>query len=121
MKISKFLNDPNDKPFHTSGYAEIAHGGAIGSTSSQSYQQRTRIDRNRQSIQKYRDSLIAQTHAHRNTHPQIDLTTSTAHAPLSRQQLNATPSTPGVAPIAPKKVARPTFKDSNSRGFNPYA
>lgn len=59
MGISNFVNDPNEKPFHSSGYAQVAGGGAIGSTNSQSFRQRHYIEHNRQHVNRYGDSYIA--------------------------------------------------------------
>ncbi len=59
MGISDFVNDPDEKPFHSSGYAEVAGSGAIGSTNSQSFRQRHYIERNRKHVNRYGDSFIA--------------------------------------------------------------
>src|SRR3990167_2583214 len=64
MSMSKFVNDHHEKPFHTSSYAEAANKGNLGVTSSQSFEQRTQIERNRKAIRQYRDSLVARGHRH---------------------------------------------------------
>ena len=62
MSINRFVHDSNEKPFHSSGYAEAANGGSLGSTSHQSFEQRMRIEKNRSTIRQYRDSLVAREH-----------------------------------------------------------
>lgn len=64
MAIDPFSRSPDQKPFHSSGYAQAARGDTMGSTSSQSYTQRQRIENNRQSIQAYRDSYVAKGGSH---------------------------------------------------------
>ena len=56
IQLHKFDDDVNH--FHSSGYAEAAHGHSIGSTSAQSYGERAHIERNRQHVNSYGDSLI---------------------------------------------------------------
>lgn len=54
-----FDDSDDKKPFHSSGYAEVAHGDSIGATSAQSFQERSRIDNNRQTVGKYHHSSVA--------------------------------------------------------------
>jgi len=48
----------DNQPFHTSGYAQIATGNRIGSVSAVSFEQRQKIDLNRQKIAGYNRSVI---------------------------------------------------------------
>lgn len=59
MDLNKHIitNDTN-KPFHSNGYAQIAVGNRVGSTSSKSFLQRQQIDYNRQIINGYNRSTI---------------------------------------------------------------
>jgi len=59
MSISDFVNDKDEKPFHSTGYAEVSGGGAIGSTNSQSFRERHYIEHNRRHVRRYGDSYIA--------------------------------------------------------------
>jgi hypothetical protein len=126
MKISKFVNDPNAKPFHSSGYAEVANGDAMGSTSSQSFEQRQRIDRNRQAIGRYRESAVARVHRnefHHTSSAGRPVADASAATPQSlRQQQNARGGSLRPAPGAnATPIARPAFREPTSRGYNPYS
>jgi hypothetical protein len=101
MDINKFVNSP-DKPFHSSGYAEIANGGAIGSTSAESFRQRLGINRNRQAIRSYRDSHVAGG----NNEPR---------AVQAEVHASSWQRTPGV-----QVPARPRFTEPSARTYNPY-
>jgi hypothetical protein len=59
MDLNKHIvsNDTN-KPFHSNGYARVATGNRVGSTSSETFLQRQRIDRSRQIIKGYNRSTI---------------------------------------------------------------
>jgi len=48
----------DNQPFHTSGYAQIATGNRIGSVSTISFEQRQKIELNRQKIAGYNRSAI---------------------------------------------------------------
>jgi hypothetical protein len=59
MDMNKHIaSDKNSKPFHSHGYAEVANGNSIGSTSSISFEQRQLIDLNRQLVDNYGRSNI---------------------------------------------------------------
>ena len=115
MAINKFTNEP-DKPFHSSAYAEAANGGSIGATSSQSFQQRYEIDRNRRSINRYRDSHIAHGSGRDVGSRRIGTLNSSRRLQSdtpTRQQQNATPT-----PIRP---LRTSFNEPSMRKYNPYS
>lgn len=99
------------KPFHTSGYAEVANSGAIGSTNTQTFGQRYRIDRNRRAVRRYSDSYVG------HGTPQGYARTTTA-----RQEGNAPRLSPKLASrSSTSPPSRPTFIEPPGRGFNPYA
>jgi hypothetical protein len=110
--------DDNDakKPFHSSGYAEIAHGNSIGSTSSQSFQERSIIDNNRQRVGKYHHSFVARNLNGRSPSGNTDRVTPVVgrYIPLaSRQrQLGSQPST-----LPPRE----RFSEPQGRTYNPFA
>jgi hypothetical protein len=119
MNISKFVNDA-DKPFHSSGFAEVANGSQMGATSAETFNRRYQIDQNRKLVQKYRDSNLARTVINRDT---VGQRTDEAapHAPqanaksdTTRQKFNAV-STPRLV-IPPRKFSEPKGRD-----FNPFS
>jgi len=135
MKISKFVNNPGEKPFHTSGYARVAQGNAMGVASTQSFAQRQRIEKNRQLIQQYRDSQVANgSHLREELQRRLDAPQDTTgdakdkhhrrrFATNNRQAFNsgnASSATPPSAKQSSPLVQRTPFKEPPKRGFNPY-
>jgi hypothetical protein len=124
MNIDKLNNNEPEKPFHSSGYAEVANGGSIGSTNSQTFNQRYAADQDRTFVRKYRDSHIARGsmrhHARNGVTDPFVRTEPTM--PTSRQSDNASSSpvkpTSPSSPVAPP--ARSSFREPPTRGFNPY-
>lgn len=59
MDLNKYIvkNDGN-RPFHSSGYARVANGDNVGSTSDITFNQRLEIDHNRRLVGSYKRSLI---------------------------------------------------------------
>lgn len=123
MKISKFINNPEDKPFHTSGYAEAANKGSMGSTSTQSFIQRKRIDQNRRAIRKYRESHIGRTYASNRVQSRVDVAKPAGPGlpASSRQQRNAPSSSARPTASQPMLPPGPIFKEPPKRGFNPFS
>lgn len=117
MNIHTFSDQP-EKPFHSSGYAEVAQGGQIGSTNTQTFGQRYKIDQNRSAVRKYRDSYVGQGALRDQGRSVVPLP---ARKPMaersSRQRFNAASSS--VQPIEP--VAKPTFREPPTRGYNPFS
>jgi hypothetical protein len=109
------FNDTDDKkPFHSSGYAEIAHGNSIGATSSQSYQERSRIDNNRQTVGKYHHSFVARNLRGRvQGAARVALPTNRHTPPAERQQRLGGQS----SPLPPRE----RFSEPQSRTYNPFA
>ena len=107
MDINKFVNPNEDRSmFHTSGYAEVAHGRSLGATSAESFQQRRHLERNRTSVRRYGDSMIAGGHM-RNA---------------SRRQFTQTPRQ--ITPVRTTSLNisnRPNnFSNPSGRGYNPF-
>jgi len=59
MDLNKHIvtNDTN-KPFHSNGFADVANGNHFGAATSESFEQRRQMDRNRQSVQNYQRSSL---------------------------------------------------------------
>jgi hypothetical protein len=114
MGINKFANLSDDKPvFHSTGYADAAHGTNIGSSSVQSFAERHHMERNRSSVGRYRDSMVAGGPGQIERESQI-----TASSSPGRSRLQVGTRGPG-SNISP--VARPTFAEPPTRKYNPYA
>jgi hypothetical protein len=121
MNNDKSGSEP-DKPFHSSGYAEVANSGSIGSTSSQTFGQRYSADQNRSIVRKYRDSHIGRgSLRHHSRKGAIDpIVRVDSPIPNSRQAQSAEGST--MKPIStPPTQPRQSFKEPPTRGFNPYS
>lgn len=61
MDLNKYIvkNDNNEnKLFHSNGYAQVASGNKVGSTSDVTFNQRLEIDHKRKIIGEYRRSMI---------------------------------------------------------------
>ncbi|NCQ53949.1 hypothetical protein COV88_02660 [Candidatus Saccharibacteria bacterium CG11_big_fil_rev_8_21_14_0_20_41_19] len=102
--------DDDGKPFHSHGYAVVAHGDQIGSTTSISFEQRQLIDRNRRIIDNYQRSTIGGKYGELRAKAVInkDLNRSSIRQRGALQQ--------------PGKIAGPRrFSEPQSRTFNPYA
>lgn len=112
MDLNKHIvNSDDSKPFHSNGYAQVANGDQIGSTSAVSFEQRQVIDRNRLIINNYKRSTIGNSYgvlrAKPVTESEINRTSIRQRSQL--QQHNSLPA-------APKR-----FTEPSSRTFNPYA
>ncbi len=105
--IEDFTNKVN-KPFHSSGYAEVASGSSIGTTSSQSFRQRYQVDRNRQYISRYHASHLANA-------PMLPPKASDG-TQLPGERRGYAPSRPIAVP--PPRTQR--FQEPPNRGYNPY-
>lgn len=124
MNIHPF-GDQTEKPFHSSGYAEVSNGGSIGSTNSQTFGQRYTADQNRSVVRKYRDSYIGRgALRHQARQGVMDPFRRDPVVPTGRQVQNVSDplAQPGNHPSAsPVSQPRPSFKEPPTRGFNPYA
>ena len=52
------MKDKKEDVFHSSGYAKVQSGAAIGAASTESYEVRVNIDKNRQRVRRYNDSRL---------------------------------------------------------------
>ncbi|MEI6228838.1 MAG: hypothetical protein WCP11_02360 [Candidatus Saccharibacteria bacterium] len=86
----------DDQSFHTSGYAVAANGNRIGSTSTESFQQRQERERNRQKIGSYRQSAVGLSYAA--ARPK----TVEASAITNRNAINQASSAPSVPAPPPR-------------------
>lgn len=126
---------PKTSKLHTNGIAHVSSNSNIGaSTSAQTFMERKQIENSRQYVGSYSDARIYNERRHppqrvaplktldRFTHPVAltntrDLTGGTLRAP---QQPTGASQRSGNTPI---RAARPSigFRDTPSRGYNPYA
>ncbi|MEO7904582.1 MAG: hypothetical protein ABIR91_02195 [Candidatus Saccharimonadales bacterium] len=112
--MKPFDANNDKKPFHTSGYAEVAHGGSIGSTSSESFQRRVEVDSNRQTIGKYHQSSVASNLKGRALGRNSGRVPGRYVSPTERRQLPGGPSSPSAIP-------RASFSEPTGRTYNPFA
>ncbi|HMH70078.1 MAG TPA: hypothetical protein VK502_01665 [Candidatus Saccharimonadales bacterium] len=112
MNINKFVNNTDGSVFHSTGYADIAHGDSIGSTSSQSYRQRQHLERNRQSVKRYGSSMLAGGHMRESARPHFDKTSS-----IPAREETKPPSRGSSV----KSLPRRSFGEPSGRTYNPYS
>jgi len=119
MSLNKFTNNLDNTPLHSSGYAEVAAGGSMGSVSSQSFAQRRQIERNRRAIGGYHTSRVATAH-----HRSLPYSTSDISQQRTETGADGLPR-PGYS--APRPLARPQvsqprqrFSEPPARSYNPY-
>ncbi|MFZ1258813.1 MAG: hypothetical protein WAQ25_05090 [Candidatus Saccharimonas sp.] len=149
--LSSRFNAMQPKTLHTNAMAEISADGklVLGAASPETFEQRRRIDRNRQHIQSFRSAGIV--HGYRTEarsqspttvqRPSADKTATqqaaspepttilgkreaaqTARLAPSRQAFNAT-LTPAILPHKTPDNTRATtqrFREPPSRGYNPF-
>lgn len=58
--VKRLIRDKKAEFFHSSAYGRAQSGGTIGAASTESFAKRREIDKNRQNIRKYDDSLVAE-------------------------------------------------------------
>ena len=112
MDLNKHIVKIDDsKPFHSHGYAQVANGDQIGSTTNISFEQRQIIDRNRLIINNYNRSAIGNAYGVLRAKP-------VAGNPIKRTSMRQRSQLQqhNSLPAAPKR-----FKEPQSRTFNPYA
>lgn len=120
---NRFINQPGSDAFHTSGYAKVAQGGAIGATSSESFNRRLQVDRNRRAVGRYGESMIGRNYMREEVRSSLDSSnplkqSEVSAAPQSspRQRFNAGGATPARGVSVPKR----TFTEPPKR-YNPYS
>jgi hypothetical protein len=117
MGINKFAHNlgSDDKAFfHSSGYAEAAHGKNFGVGSAQTFNQRRHTERNRSSIGRYRDSMVAGGPGEQEKESRIAEPGS-----YSRDKLQVRSRQDYRGSVAP--ATRPTFTEPPARKYNPYS
>lgn len=132
MIFGKFSGG-QEKPFHSSAYAKMSGGEAMGTASSQSFSQRRRIERNRRTVGRYSDSYIAQRGGHlqdalrhRLESPEDDDTATDKPRiliPPRRFGGNETNISAPEQPSSSQKLRtspRSSFREPPTRGYNPY-
>lgn len=115
LNINKFVNSNDDSSiFHTSGYAKVAQGGALGATSAETFSQRRRREHQRSTVARYHDSMLASGHMREVAKDQLNSSSVaprpkiTSKQPRSNRQLATPPP-------------RQAFREPGGRGFNPYS
>jgi len=117
MSLNKFTNNLDNTPLHSSGYAEVAAGGSMGSVSSQSFAQRRQIERNRRAIGGYHTSRVATAHHRSLQYSGTDISQQRAEAAVD----DVRPSYGAIRSIARPEVApRQRFTEPPARTYNPY-
>lgn len=112
--------NPSHKPirsdhFHSSAYAKAAQGASIGATDVTSFKDRTHIERNRQNVQRYANSMIGMGHMRETYRDKLGDTALGASPGVSRAPNVSVPQR-----RAPIIAVRPAFREPPTRGFNPY-
>ena len=111
------FNFNDKKPFHSSGYAEVAHGGSIGATSSQSFQERSQIDNNRQVIGKYHESAVARNLKSRASGYDAGRRATPSKRYVLVAERRRMPGGQSASPAAPRE----RFSEPQGRTYNPFA
>jgi len=110
MDLNKHIAQPlgDKKPYHSSGYAVIANGDRIGSTSAVPFSQRLQVNESRQIVDVYHRSAIGRTYSNLKAksiaRDRVDI------ARLNRQRLSSSPSRGSVR-----------FSEPSPRKYNPYS
>lgn len=103
------INHHTDRPFHSSGYAQIANGGRIGSTDVTSYAMRRSVENNRRKISPYQRSILGNSRVILKLKQAKSLNFSDTNivAPSGRQAFNVKQ---GLSYVEPQ-----------GRNYNPYS
>ena len=108
--MQQFISDDDVNHFHSSGYAEAAHGRSIGAASVQSYRQRLHIERNRQHVNRYGHSHLGRSLT--DVRPR--------DVPPEASTLRTRLNTGDSRPASPGAQRPEGFHEPNGRGYNPY-
>lgn len=111
MDLNKHIvkNDDN-KPFHSSGFAQVASGNRVGSVGNTSFSQRQQIENNRRLVYGYNRSVIGNPCSVSRPKPILNNLVRPANG-SSLQQHNST------------HIPSPTrrFSEPPVRGYNPFS
>lgn len=111
MDMNKHIvKDENEgaTPFHTHGFAKVASGDRLGAVSTTSFEERIKLENNRQLVGGYKRSALGSTY--NPTRPRV------AKPNAARPGVNLR-SAPGRGSGVPKR----SFREPPSRGYNPYS
>lgn len=101
MDLNKhIINNDTNSIFHTSGYAQVASGNRLGAINTQTFEERQRIERNRQLVAGYNRSSIGQSYGMMRARPVV----------------NRGISRPSFQP----RGGAPHFSEPKGRAYNPY-
>jgi hypothetical protein len=102
MDLNKHIitNDSNSL-FHTSGYAQVANGNRLGAINTQTFEERQKIERNRQLIAGYNRSTIGQSY----------------NMVRAKPVINRGITRPSFQP----RSSVPHFSEPRGRVYNPYS
>ena len=107
MQIRDSLNNLNETPLHSHGFAEAASTG-IGSTNSETFDERKQRERNRLFVPGYKRSLIG--------HP---VAARKYQRPAERATTPPTNQPNRSSPLASQPPTR-SFQEPPRREYNPY-
>jgi hypothetical protein len=110
MDLNNHIVKNNDnKPFHSSGFAQIAVGNRVGSVGTTSFDRRQQIDRERRLVYGYNRSAIGSAYG----------------VARATKQFIKSPNTTSVNQLLPQNKVRPSgqqhFAEPPARTYNPFA
>lgn len=128
LNLNKYVvKTDNHQPLHTSGFAYAANGDHIGASSSTSFEQRQRIDQDRQYIMNYRASRLGRQVNRQKLTPSKAKTQTEPKAQQTVYTITPDRRTRGDIPIIPMRPQtrlnvppRHTFVEPKSNGYDPY-
>jgi hypothetical protein len=112
------FSSEDPKPFHSSGYAQVARGGSIGSINTQTFGERTHRDRNRSSVQRYGSSMVGQGYIQRDGAPKAGEGAQVRVTPPQPTRRNMPATGNRTAVSRPQQRPAP-FREPPTR-YNPY-
>jgi hypothetical protein len=116
MRISSFVNNPDETPLHDSGLAAKTAKEAAA-MKPQSFEERQAIEKMRKIVGSYKDSFLGRPNATRKELGTYKKDSARSQiTPPNRQEYNAGATSERPAPATPKR----TFQEPPSRGYNPY-
>lgn len=120
MDIHRFINKhhPQEKIFHSNAYARVAQGSSLGSTDSQTFQQRLDVHRNRQEVGHYGQSMIGRAYLSDAARGRTDNPLREPGREAPTQQRFGARGVPRRTTLRP--TSRPNFREPPPRGYNPF-
>lgn len=111
MDLNKHIVPDDKSPFHSHGLAKLAHGDQIGSSANVSFNERIKIENNRQLVGGYNKSAIGNTYG--TIRPK---TVDKPNESLKRSQLATPQHRTNRLNVAPRKFTEPP-----ARNYNPFS